>query len=55
VAGRNALPLGKVAQPLRVAISGTAVSPPIDLTAALLGRTKSLERVRRAIDFAAAS
>ncbi len=55
VAGRNDLPLGKVAQPLRVAISGTAVSPPIDLTAALLGRTKSLARVQRAIDFAAAN
>jgi glutamyl-tRNA synthetase len=55
VAGRNDLPLGKVAQPLRVAISGTAVSPPIDLTVALLGRKKSLARVQRAIDFAAAN
>ena len=55
VAGRNALPLGKVAQPLRVAISGTAISPPIDLTVALLGREKSLARVQRAIDFAAAN
>jgi glutamyl-tRNA synthetase len=55
VAGRKDLPLGKVAQPLRVAISGTAVSPPIDLTVALLGRPKSLARVQRAIDFAAAN
>jgi glutamyl-tRNA synthetase len=30
--------LGKVAQPLRMAISVTAVSPPIDLTAALIGK-----------------
>jgi len=55
LAGRNGLPLGKVAQPLRVAISGTAISPPIDLTVALLGRAKSLERLRRAIDFAVAN
>jgi glutamyl-tRNA synthetase len=55
VAGRIGLPLGKVAQPLRVAISGTAVSPPIDLTVALLGRAQSLTRLQRAIDFAAAN
>ncbi|HEX9473154.1 MAG TPA: glutamate--tRNA ligase [Steroidobacteraceae bacterium] len=55
LAGRKDLPLGKVAQPLRVAISGTAISPPIDLTVALLGRAKSLERLRRAIDFASAN
>jgi glutamyl-tRNA synthetase len=54
IASRSALPLGKVAQPLRVAISGTAVSPPIDRTVALLGRAKSLARVQRAIEFAAA-
>ena len=29
--------LGKIAQPLRVAVTGTAVSPPIDATLALLG------------------
>jgi len=55
VAGRFELPLGQVAQPLRVAISGTAISPPIDLTVALLGRPKSLSRVQRAIEFAAAN
>jgi len=55
VAGRFELPLGQVAQPLRVAISGTAVSPPIDLTVALLGRPKSLSRLQRAIEFAAAN
>jgi len=37
--------LGKVAQPLRVAVTGTAVSPPIDMTLELLGRTRSLSRV----------
>ena len=37
--------LGKVAQPLRVAVTGTAVSPPIDVTLELLGRTRSLSRI----------
>ena len=40
--------LGAVAQPLRVAACGTAVSPPIDLTLALLGREKTLSRIQRA-------
>ena len=37
--------LGKVAQPLRVAVSGGAVSPPIDQTLALLGRDATLARL----------
>jgi glutamyl-tRNA synthetase len=45
--------LGKVAQPLRVAISGTGVSPPIDTTLEALGRELTLTRLRRAIDYAA--
>ena len=45
------LKLGKVAQPLRVAVSGKAVSPAIDTTLALLGRGKTLERIRRAMDY----
>lgn len=45
------LKLGKVAQPLRVALAGCAVSPPIDITLHLLGKEKSLVRVRRAIDY----
>jgi glutamyl-tRNA synthetase len=44
--------LGKVAQPLRVAVSGGAVSPPIDVTVALIGRARVLERLARAIDWA---
>jgi glutamyl-tRNA synthetase len=50
VATRLGLGLGKVAQPLRVAVTGGAVSPPIDLTLALLGRERvmmGLERARR--------
>ncbi len=47
------LKLGKVAQPLRVAISGQAATPGIDVTLALLGRAKTLARIQRAIDFIA--
>ena len=45
------LKLGKVAQPLRVAISGAGVSPAIDITLALLGREKTLSRMARAIEY----
>ena len=51
VAGMSGLALGKVAQPLRVAISGTAVSPPIDVTLELLGRTRTLARIGRALEY----
>lgn len=44
--------LGKVAQPIRVAVSGTTVSPPIDVTLEVLGRQVTLQRIERAIDFA---
>jgi glutamyl-tRNA synthetase len=41
--------LGKVAQPLRVAVTGSAVSPPIDATLALLGRERALARLDAAL------
>jgi glutamyl-tRNA synthetase len=41
--------LGKVAQPVRVAVTGTAVSPPIDATLALLGRARALVRLDAAL------
>jgi glutamyl-tRNA synthetase len=37
--------LGKIAQPLRVAVTGSSVSPPIDATLALLGRERTLARI----------
>jgi glutamyl-tRNA synthetase len=43
------LKLGKIAQPLRVALTGTSVSPPIDVTLYLLGREKTLKRLAQAI------
>jgi glutamyl-tRNA synthetase len=47
------LGLGKVAQPIRVAVSGTAVSPPIDVVLEVLGRATTLARLQRALDYAA--
>jgi glutamyl-tRNA synthetase len=49
LAAEKQLGLGKVAQPLRVAIAGGPVSPPIDQTAALLGRARVLGRLRAAL------
>ena len=43
--------MGKVGQPLRVAVSGTGISPNIDDTLRLLGQEKSLARLRKGIDF----
>ena len=47
------LNLGKLAQPLRVAVSGRAATPPIDVTLALVGRARTLERLDRALDWIA--
>ncbi|MFI3196656.1 MAG: glutamate--tRNA ligase [Methylococcaceae bacterium] len=51
LAERLALNMGKIAQPLRVAVCGSAVSPAIDVTLSLLGREKTLSRIKRAIDY----
>lgn len=47
--------LGKVAQPVRVAIVGSAVSPPIDVTLEVLGRATTLRRLDAALRYAANS
>jgi glutamyl-tRNA synthetase len=46
------LGLGKVAQPIRVAVSGTAVSPPIFESLEFLGREMTLARIARCISVA---
>jgi glutamyl-tRNA synthetase len=46
------LGLGKVAQPLRVAVSGTTISPPIFQSLEFLGRQRTLARVERCISSA---
>jgi glutamyl-tRNA synthetase len=42
--------LGKVAQPLRVALCGSTVSPPIFDSVKMLGMDTTLERIRRTLD-----
>ncbi len=51
VADSLELKLGKVAQPLRVAITGRAASPGIDVTLHLVGREACLRRIDRALDY----
>jgi glutamyl-tRNA synthetase len=41
----------KLAQPLRVAVSGTAATPSIDITLENVGRERTLTRIDKAIDF----
>jgi glutamyl-tRNA synthetase len=41
--------MGKIAQPLRVALTGTQVSPSIDHTAFLAGRDEALRRIEAAL------
>ena len=52
VAEQHGVGLGKVAQPIRVAVSGGTVSPPIDVTLKILGRDATLQRLERAAEFA---
>jgi glutamyl-tRNA synthetase len=41
--------MGKLGQPIRVAVTGGAVSPPIDVTLALVGRDRTISRIDHAI------
>jgi glutamyl-tRNA synthetase len=43
------LGMGKVAQPIRVAICGTTISPPIFESVRLLGRRATLARIDRTL------
>jgi glutamyl-tRNA synthetase len=49
LATEKSLGLGKIAQPLRVAVSGGTVSPPIDATLVLLTKKRALDRIERAL------
>jgi glutamyl-tRNA synthetase len=49
ISAAHGLPLGKLAQPIRVAVCGGTVSPPIDATLAILGRDETVARLRAAI------
>jgi glutamyl-tRNA synthetase len=52
VAAKLELGMGKIAQPLRVAMTGTQVSPSIDHTIYLAGRVEALKRIDDAIAMA---
>ncbi|MFL6648067.1 MAG: glutamate--tRNA ligase, partial [Sulfurifustaceae bacterium] len=46
----HGLEFGKIAQALRVALTGRAVSPPIDVTLHLVGRERSLARIAAVLE-----
>ncbi len=45
------LKIGKLGQPLRVAVTGSGVSPSIDVTLRLVGKEKTLQRLDKALEF----
>jgi glutamyl-tRNA synthetase len=48
-AAAHGINMGKIGQPIRVAVTGGAVSPPIDVTLELVGREHSLARLDKAL------
>ena len=51
VAEQHQLKLGKLAQPLRVAVTGGTVSPPIDMTVFLIGQERVTNRLNQVLAF----
>jgi len=51
VAESHDLGFGKLGQPLRVAVTGSSVSPPIDVTIELVGRERTLTRIGAALAY----
>lgn len=49
IAERFEINMGKLGQPIRVAVTGGSVSPPIDVTVWLIGQARVVERLNRAI------
>jgi glutamyl-tRNA synthetase len=49
-AAQFSLKLGKLAQPLRLIVTGTNVSPPMNVTLRLLGKNEVLTRMQRVLD-----
>ncbi len=54
-AASRELGMGKVAQPLRVALTGSTISPPIGETLAILGKDETLARIDRCLSKISAS
>jgi len=43
--------MGKIGMPLRVAVTGGGVSPPIDVTMALIGKEACLKGIDKALKY----
>ena len=50
VAAKREIGMGKVGQPLRIAVTGSAMSPGIGDTMMLVGRERTLKRIENAIE-----
>ena len=48
---KHEIGFGKIGQPLRVAVTGNTISPPIDATLALLEKQIAIIRLRTAIKY----
>jgi glutamyl-tRNA synthetase len=51
VAEKLELKFGKIGQPVRVAVTGGSVSPPIDITVELVGKERTLQRLEKALAY----
>ena len=51
IAETHGLPMVKIAQPVRAALTGKTVSPPIDEVMDALGQEKVVQRLERALDY----
>ena len=51
VASRFDINMGKLGQPIRVAVTGGPVSPPIDVTVWLIGQERVIQRLDMAIKY----
>ena len=47
----NEVGMGKIAQPIRVAVTGNTISPSLDVTLELLGMERTLTGIKSAIDW----
>ena len=51
VFSQHEINMGKLGQPIRVAVTGGGVSPPIDKTVWLIGKDRVVNRLANAIEF----
>jgi glutamyl-tRNA synthetase len=50
IAAKREIGMGKVGQPMRIAVTGSAMSPGIGDTCLLVGRDRTLSRIQKAIE-----